>query len=118
MLLTGLTGNFFPLPPLKLIAGTAIFLIALLVAFPASAAGKTKKKPKPYDYESSKYKAYRALTDDEPKSYRFDMKGNPIPPVSSKKKPPRKKKAAPQLKEPATLVPPGVSDPAKPEDPS
>lgn len=44
-----------------------------------SAAGAKKKG---YDYEKSKYKS---LTESEPKSYKFDAKGNPIPPAAKKK---------------------------------
>lgn len=54
---------------------------------PKKSAGVKKKG---YDYEKSKYKSYRALTDSEPRTYRFDEKGNPIS-QASKKKPVKKK---------------------------
>lgn len=70
----------------------AAALIAAFAVLPAAAA-KPKKKAakKAYDYEKSKYKAYGALVDKEPKTYRFDNKGNPIPPPSKKKKSSKKK---------------------------
>lgn len=89
------------------------FLLALTLAVPWSAptlsaqedppaaeedAPKPKKKAKKggkgkkgYDYEASKYKSYRTLSDNEPRSYRFDESGKPIPP-GGKKKPAKKKK--------------------------
>ena len=74
------------LPP----AGFAAEEAVLLVAQKPKTKKSAKSKKKGYDYEKSKYKAYRVLTDKETRSYKFDEKGNPIPPAS-KKKPARKK---------------------------
>lgn len=52
-------------------------------------SGKKAKVKKPYDYEKSRYKSYRVLIGPEPRTYRFDEKGNPIQPKV--KKPPVKK---------------------------
>ncbi len=59
---------------------------------PEVAHKKPKKKKKGYDYEKSRYKAYGALTDLEPKTYKFDENGNPVPPPGSKKTASKKKK--------------------------
>lgn len=60
----------------------------------AKARSKSKNdKKKNYDYEKSKYKAYRALTDSEPRTYRFDEKGNPIPPPPRRSGPPRRRRS-------------------------
>jgi hypothetical protein len=67
-----------------------VVLVACLVVpvFAADAAKKKAKKKgkKAYDYENSRYKAYHELSDSEPRTYRFDARGNPIPPPGSKKK--------------------------------
>lgn len=60
---------------------------------PKPKKSKKAKKAKGYDYEASKYKSYRTLADNEPKSYKFDEAGKPIPP-GGKKKPVKKKKKA------------------------
>jgi hypothetical protein len=50
------------------------------------AKGAKKKKKKSYDYEQSKYKAYKELVAEDTHSYRFDARGNPIVAGSKKKK--------------------------------
>lgn len=58
-----------------------------------------KKQPKKgYDYEKSRYKSYRTLTDDEQRTYKFDEKGNPVlsPAKAKKKKGAAKTKAKPK----------------------
>ena len=50
-----------------------------------AATSKKKAKKKGYDYDKSRYKAYGVLTDPEPRTYRFDENGNPVPPPGSKK---------------------------------
>lgn len=54
------------------------------------AKGQSKAKKK--EAESSQYRFPNALSDGEPKTYRFDANGNPIPPPSKKKKTTKKKK--------------------------
>ncbi len=44
-----------------------------------------------YDYDKSKYKAYKVLTEDENHSYRFDAKGNAIPPARAKSRPSKRR---------------------------
>lgn len=70
----------------------SLVLCALLLAISAGAAeaAKKKKKVKKDEYEEHKYKSYRVLTD-EPKTYRFDANGNPIPVEQPKKKKKKKK---------------------------
>lgn len=56
---------------------------------PAKTKAKGQKKAakkKQYDYEQSKYKAYKELVADDAHSYRFDERGNPIPVGGKKKK--------------------------------
>lgn len=63
---------------------------------PAKKAKKAvKKKKKAYDYDNSKYKAYRQLVSDNGHhSYFFDQHGNPIPVGGKKKAAVKKKKKA------------------------
>lgn len=71
-----------------------------VAAAPLSAADETpKKKPKKagYDYNNSKYKAYKVLTEDQERTYRFNEKGEPVKPAEAKKakkKPARKSSEA------------------------
>ncbi len=44
-----------------------------------------------YDYDKSKYKAYKVLTEDENHSYRFDAKGNAILPAQAKRRSSKRK---------------------------
>ena len=80
-------------------------LMLMMAAQPAmtraqdTAASKEGEAPKPkkkvkkgYDYEKSKYKAFRV--DPEPSVYKFDASGRPILP---------KKKKAPAKKKPVTV---------------
>ena len=81
----------------------------------ASALGapaKHKKKPakKP---EGSKYKMYKVLTD-EPKTYRFDERGEPIPLPS--KKPAKKKKKAPPPEDGSDVKDGSAEEGAPPEE--
>ncbi|MBI4376742.1 MAG: hypothetical protein HY549_09870 [Elusimicrobia bacterium] len=72
-------------------------LIAVLVygaAGMAAPAGRPKKKAKSkktYDYDQSKYKVYRQLTEDS--TYRFDASGKPVKKKSKSKKKPAEKKS-------------------------
>ncbi|MDD5657391.1 MAG: hypothetical protein PHF00_09085 [Elusimicrobia bacterium] len=66
------------------------------VEAPPAPKRQTKRKKKEYDYSKSKYKVYRALTGKEPRTYRFDENGNPIPPADKKKKTVKKNKKAPR----------------------
>lgn len=74
-----------------MISRALALLCLMLLSAGASAAegvGK-KKKSKKDEYEGSKYKSYRVLTDEEPRTYRFDENGQPIParkPLKKKKK--------------------------------
>ncbi len=69
------------------------FLLGALpvLAAPAKGDRKAVKARKAYDYGESKYKTRWTLAE-EGKSYRFDAKGNPIPPASPKKPSKKKKK--------------------------
>ena len=78
---------------------------------PAPSKKKAKKKAKGYDYENSRYKAYKELVG-EPKTYRFDERGNPIPPPDAKKKQAGKKKK--KILSDEAAVSPEDSDPASP----
>ena len=73
-------------------------LLIVLLSAPAAAAHHKKKKKKADEYENSKYKSYKVLTDDN-RTYRFDSRGNPIAPA--KKKP----EAAPPAEAPAGAAP-------------
>jgi hypothetical protein len=81
-------------------------MLALGCASAASTSEKKrpKKKPAAYDYEKSRYKAYKALVD-EPRTYRFDERGNPIAPPAPGKKGAKKSKAAPPQAEEAPPKP-------------
>jgi hypothetical protein len=69
--------------------------LALALAVPGAALAKTKKKKKKSDdYDESRYKAYGVLVDHESHTYRFDERGNPIPPPEAKKKGKKKKKVS------------------------
>jgi hypothetical protein len=84
----------------RLLSIACLLLLVACLVMPALAADaavkkKLKKKAKKgYDYENSRYKSYHALVDGEPKTYRFDARGNPVPPPGSKKKGAKGKKAA------------------------
>ena len=82
-------------------------LVLAAVAAQAKPAKKKIKKKKPVDYASSQYKDYRVLIDHDSPTYRFDRKGNPIPPPSAKKKHLKKRK-----KKPAVAKPSGQQVPA------
>ena len=86
----------------RFLALSLAFCVSVLCFAPAfSAPAKKKVKKKAYDYENSKYKAYQELTD-EPRTYRFDERGNPIPPKDKKKAAAKKKKKSEaEAKEPA-----------------
>lgn len=73
---------------LRVLSLLAVFLLA--VSAGAAEGARKKKKVKKDEYENNKYKSYRVLTPEEPRTYRFDAKGNPIPVDKPKKK--RKKK--------------------------
>ena len=81
------------IPRRRLVVVAALCLVAASLT-PAFATVKKKTKKKGYDYDKSRYKAYGALTDLEPKTYRFDENGNPVPPPGSKKTAKKKKKSA------------------------
>lgn len=75
---------------------------------------KSKGKKKGYDYSRSRYKAYRVLTDKEPRTYRFDEEGNPILPAVKKKKKAAKKKLRPRPEaEESEAAPPVKEEPSE-----
>lgn len=68
-----------------LLVGTLAFS-APSAAWSADERPKKKAKKKAYDYEQSKYKAYKALTEDQERTYRFNERGEPVKPGAKKKK--------------------------------
>ncbi len=97
---------------LTLFLALCIAVACLGPAFCAPAKKKAKKKA--YDYENSKYKAYRELAD-EPRTYRFDERGNPILPKDKKKAAAKKKKNS-EEKEPAEDRACGAGEPCQDEE--
>lgn len=75
-----------------------VFLAAVSCS-PAIAAGRKKKKS--YDYESSKYKSYKVLTDW--RQFHFDERGNPYTPGKGTKV--RRIKRKKRQPEPAGALP-------------
>ncbi|MFA6003331.1 MAG: hypothetical protein WC881_04615 [Elusimicrobiota bacterium] len=78
---------------------SVLFLSSALAGAASVFEQPRKKQPKKaYDYEKSRYKSYRTLTDDEQRTYKFDEKGNPVlsPAKLKKKKAAAKKKSKPK----------------------
>lgn len=70
---------------LALILALLFAATCLAPVFADDAAPKKKKAKKKDEYENSKYKSYKVLAD-EPRTYRFDANGDPIPTDEEKKR--------------------------------